>query len=231
MMATPLHVVFGGCLFVRLCVMHYIRSMRETQTAQSESHKQNLTVCIPMEQSNHAQALDVFKHLDGQLPNIADAEVVDTTYWNDAAFSCEVKMQSFPMAGLKLFLANPDEGYDSAQIFAGRHRDELMATFKTVEEVSEWLFKQMQPNHPFFKELGIQPLVVDSKEGVIRYLTLLRKHGLEYHMDDCPWDCLRNQDLTIWERLLIEYYDTVVWNVCDEIEEDIHGLCLEVYEL
>jgi hypothetical protein len=210
--------------------------MRETQKAQSESHKQNLTVCLPMTDSSAPKALALFKHLDGQTPHLAEAEVVTTSWSNDASYSCEIKFQCSDFAGIKFFGAAPDEGFDYGQVFAGRYRDEEIdvfggehdGKFKTVEELSEWLFTQMQPTHPFFKDWGITPLLIQTKEMAEVYLTKLHKHGLSYHMDECPWDCLRNQDLTIWERLLIEFYHDQMWKWCDKNNEDIHGMCLRL---
>lgn len=214
--------------------MHYISVMRETQTAQSESQGK-LTLALPMTESNGDKALALFKHLDSQTPHVAEAEVVTSSWSNDASYSCEIKLQCSDFAGIKFFGAAPDEGFDHGQVFAGRYRDEEIdvwgehdGKFKTVEELSEWLFTQMQPTHPFFKDWGITPLAIQTKEEAMVYLTKLHVHGLSYHMDDCPWDCLRNQDLTIWERLLIEFYDHEVRTWCDRNNEDIHGMCLRV---
>lgn len=120
--------------------------MRETEKAAPDSQKHDLTLCIPMSQSveSEGKAIALFRHLDGHTPNIAEAEVLNTSWSNDAAFSCEITVQNpvVPFTGLKLFTANPSEGFDHAQVFGGRYRDQEIdqwsphsGKFKSVEDI------------------------------------------------------------------------------------------------
>lgn len=179
----------------------------------------------------------MFAHIEGQTPHIAEAIVSDSTYLNDAAFSCVIAPYGCDPSdkGLRFFLANPDEGFDFAQVFAGPYCDETIdiygdhdGKFTDVADFTDWLFKVMQPKHPMFKDFGITPLFLMDREKIEVYLTLLFKHGLGYHMDDCPWDCLRDADLTIWERVLIHYYHDQCINWCKENDVCVHGICLDV---
>lgn len=212
--------------------------MRESQPGPLEA-PQNWTFCLPLhsDTDHHAQARALFAHIQDQTPHIAEAIVSDSTYLNDAAFSCVIAPYGCDSSdkGLRFFLANPDEGFDYAQVFAGPYGDETIdiygdhdGKFTDVADFTDWLFKVMQPKHPMFKDFGITPLFLMDREKIEVYLTLLHKHGLGYHMDDCPWDCLRDADLTIWERVLIEFYHDQCWKWCKQNDACVHGICLEV---
>lgn len=211
--------------------------MRESQPGPLEA-PQKWTFCLPIhsDTDHHARARALFTHIEGQTPFVAEAFVSDTSSLNDAAFSCLIAPYGSEK-GLRFFLANPDEGFDHAQVFAGPSEDEEIdkygdhdGKFTDVLDFTDWLFNAMLPKHPFFKDFGITPLFITDKEKLGVYINLLHKHGLGYHMDDCPWDCLRDADLTLWERVLIEFYHDQCWKWCNENDEDIHEYCVSAFE-
>lgn len=230
--------------------------MRETQKGQSETQR-DLTVAIPMSDEGGIKALMVFAEIDGDLPISAVAECVNDTSLNDAAYSCHIRPKGTPneqlgMAGIKFFLGNPDEGFDYAQAFCGNDPaqtpcdwdEDETDTWDDLPTFQAWLFHQMtEAKHPLFKQIGMTPLKIETMEHVRTYLTLLANHGLSYHMDDDPWDCLvhnevrdamgrkhRKSEFTMWEGVLLTHYHNLCWAVCHANEQDIHEVCWQVHQ-
>jgi hypothetical protein len=216
--------------------------MRETQKGQSET-QDKLTLVVPMnDDKTYDKALSVFNAIDGALPNVADCIVVDDTYMNDAAYSCRIRPNlaegnEMMCVGIKLFLGNPDEGFEAAQMYVGDDLAQTLDTygdfdgeFTDLDALSAWLDEQMTTaTHPLFKSIGMAPLVIDSIDKVRAYQTILASFGLQYHMDDGSWDCLYKVPFSIWERVLLYYYHCACLQVCNVEGEDIHGICLEVF--
>lgn len=236
--------------------MHYIRIMRETQKGQSETQR-DLTVTIPMtDEATANQADAVFHAIDGDLPISAVAECVNDTFRHDSAYSCHIRpkgaMKRDSMTGLKFFLGNPDEGFDYAQVFCGSDPaqtpcdwdEDETDTWEDLPTFQTWLFHQMtEAKHPLFKQIGLTPLTIETMDHVRTYLTLLANHGLSYHMDDNPWDCLvhnevrdamgrkhRKSEFNMWEGVLLEYYHDLCWGVCHANKQDIHEVCWQVHQ-
>jgi len=230
--------------------------MRETQKGQSETQR-DLTVAIPMtDEATAKQADAVFRAIDGDLPISAIAECVNDTSHNDSAYSCHIRpkgaMNRNSMAGLKVFLGNPDEGYDYAQVFCGSDPaqtpcdwdEDETDTFDDLPTLQTWLFHQMtEAKHPLFKQIGLTPLNIETMDNVRTYLTLLSNHGLSYHMDDDSWDSLvynevrdamgrkhRKSEFSMWEGVLLEHYHNLCWDVCKKCYHDIHDECYEAHK-
>ena len=213
--------------------------MTETHKGQSETQGK-LTLAIPMtNDATYDQALKVFKHIDGQLPRCAEASVFNSTYLNDAAYSCEIRLDDAePGTGLKLFLGNPDEGFDFAQFYVGENQDEQLDLYgdwdgkvDDVDALCEVLMNMMsRPKCRLFNILGLRPIKIDSIEKVRAYMKVLAYSDLMYHHDDDPWDCLRKVEMSPWERVLIAHYHNKCWEVCNDSGVDIHAIAYEVYE-